>query len=118
MGAKLFIGTLLDAKRRYPKLFWYGLCENTWFPWQPIADLRIGLYLQNYSYLSCFLSYTTKLNTKLNLRHIPIIPLCVAYANYLICKFINIHESIKMGFTDGRIFTVSITSPLLLAIDY
>ena len=21
---------------------WYGLCENAWFPWQPIADLRRG----------------------------------------------------------------------------
>ena len=74
MGAKLFIGTPLDAKRRCPQKIWYGLCENAWFPWQPIADLRMGVCLQKYSYLSCYLSQTTKLNTKLKLRHWSIIP--------------------------------------------
>ena len=53
----------------------------------------MGVYLQNSSYLSCYLSYTTKLNTKLKLRHTPIIP--IAYANDLIYIFINIHENIK-----------------------
>ena len=38
------------------KIFWYALCENAWFPWQPIADLRKGVCLQKYSYLSCYLS--------------------------------------------------------------
>ena len=55
MGAKLFIGTSLDAKRRCLQKNWFGLCENAWFPWQPIADLRLGVFLQKYSYLSCYL---------------------------------------------------------------
>ena len=46
----------LDAKRRCPKINWYGLCEKAWFPWQPISDLRMGACLQKYSYLSCNLS--------------------------------------------------------------
>ena len=57
------------------KKFWYGLCENAWFPWQPIVDLRMGVCLQKYSYLSCYVSLTTKLNTKFKLSHRPIIPL-------------------------------------------
>ena len=80
------------------KNVWYGLCKNAWFPWQPIADLRIGICLQKYSYLSCYLSLTTKLN--------------------LICIFINIMKTLKMRFTNGGICTRSIISQLLLAIDY
>ena len=38
------------------KFFWFGLFENAWFPWQPIADLRMGVCLLKYSYLSCYLS--------------------------------------------------------------
>ena len=38
------------------KKFWFGLCEIAWFLWQPIANLRRGVCLQNYSYLSCYLS--------------------------------------------------------------
>ena len=38
------------------KEFWFGLCEIAWFLWQPIANLRRGVCLQNYSYLSCYLS--------------------------------------------------------------
>ena len=38
------------------KKFWFGLCEIAWFLWQPIANLRMGVCLQNYSYLSCYLS--------------------------------------------------------------
>ena len=40
----------LNAKRSCRKK-WYELFENAWFPWQPIADLRMGVCLQNYSYL-------------------------------------------------------------------
>ena len=40
------------------KNIWYGLCENAWFQWQPIADLRMGVCLQKYSYLSCSLTTT------------------------------------------------------------
>ena len=41
MGVKLLIGTPcmqneVDLKK------WYGLFENAWFPWQPIANLRMG----------------------------------------------------------------------------
>ena len=32
-----------------------------------------GVRLQNYPYLSCYLFYTTKLNSKIKLRHMPII---------------------------------------------
>ena len=45
----------LDEKRRCPFKDWFGLGENAWFPWQPIADLRMGVCLQKYSYLSCYL---------------------------------------------------------------
>ena len=38
------------------KKFWSGLCEIAWFLWQPIANLRRRVCLQNYSYLSCYLS--------------------------------------------------------------
>ena len=40
---------------------WFGLCENAWFPWQSIVDLRMGVCLQKYSYISCYLSLSTKL---------------------------------------------------------
>ena len=36
------------------KKVWYGFCENAWFPWQSIADLRMEVCLQKYSYLSCY----------------------------------------------------------------
>ena len=55
MGAKLFI--VASGMRNEGVLkHWYGLCENAWFPWQPIADLGMGVYLQKYSYPSCYLS--------------------------------------------------------------
>ena len=57
------------------KEFWFGLCENAWFPWQPIAGLRMRVCLQKYLDLNCYLSQTTYLNTKLKLRHMPIIPM-------------------------------------------
>ena len=38
------------------KNFWFGLSENAWFPWQPIAGLRMGVCLQKYSHLNCYLS--------------------------------------------------------------
>ena len=41
MGAKLFIGTP-SMRNEVVLKDWYGLCENAWFPWQPIADLRMG----------------------------------------------------------------------------
>ena len=53
MGAKLFIGTPpppRNKKRRCPKKNWYGLCENAWFPWRPIADLRMGVCLSHSPY--------------------------------------------------------------------
>ena len=74
------------------KKFWFGLCENTWFLWQPIANLRMGVCLQKYSYLLCYLSYTTKLYTKLKLRHRPIVNML----HMQICIFMNIYENIKM----------------------
>ena len=46
MGAKLFIGTPGMRNEGVLKRFWYGLCENAWFPWQPIADSRMVLCLQ------------------------------------------------------------------------
>ena len=76
---------------------WYGLCENAWFPWQPIADLRMGVCLQKYSYLS--VTYPRQLNLLSN-KSLDIIyafypRVAYAYANYLIIIFINIHENIK-----------------------
>ena len=53
MGAKLFIGTPYMQNEGVLKK-WYRLCENAWFPWQPIVDLRMGICLQKYSYLSCY----------------------------------------------------------------
>ena len=46
----------LNAKQSCSKKLWYGLCENAWFLWQPIANLRMGGCLQNYSSFSCYLS--------------------------------------------------------------
>ena len=36
MGAKLFIGTPKVQKKVVLKINWYGLCENAWFPGQPV----------------------------------------------------------------------------------
>ena len=47
----------LDAKQRCPqKKIWFGPCVIAWFLWQPTANLRRGVCLENYSYLSCYLS--------------------------------------------------------------
>ena len=46
----------LDAKQRCPKKIWFGLCDIAWFLWQPAANLRRGVYLQNNPYLSCYSS--------------------------------------------------------------
>ena len=56
MGAKLFIGTPWMRNEGVLKKIWFGLCVIAWFLWQPIANLRKGVCLQNYSYLSCYLS--------------------------------------------------------------
>ena len=45
MGAKLFIGTPLDGKRRCPQKNWFGLCEIAWFLCRPIANFRRGVCL-------------------------------------------------------------------------
>ena len=44
--------------------------ENAWFPWQPIADLRMGVCLQS-NHISA-VTYPRQHNTKLKLRHRPI----------------------------------------------
>ena len=54
MGAKLFIGTPWMRNGGVLKKIWFGLCENAWFPWQPIADLRWG-----YAYKSTHISAVT-----------------------------------------------------------
>ena len=52
----------------------FGLCKNAWFPWQPVMLFsRKGVDLQNQSYLSFYLSYTSKGGTKLKPRHRPFI---------------------------------------------
>ena len=52
-----------------------------------------GVYLQNYLYLSCFLSFTTELGTKLMQRMAPLVNSLTA--NYLIYIFIDINEDIR-----------------------
>ena len=42
------------------KKVWFGLCEIAWFLWQPIANLRRGVCLQNYSYLSCYFIFASQ----------------------------------------------------------
>ena len=62
-------------KKVVQKINWFGLCENAWFPWQPVMLFsRKGVDLQNQSYLSFFLSYTTKRGIKLKPRHRPFFP--------------------------------------------
>ena len=57
------------------KINWFGLCENAWFPWQPVMLFsRKGVDLQTQSYLSFYLSKTTERGTKLKHRHKPFIP--------------------------------------------
>ena len=55
MGTKLFIGTPWMGNEGVLKN-WFWICEIAWFLWQLIANLRRGVCLQNYSYLSCYLS--------------------------------------------------------------
>ena len=39
------------------KINLFGLCENAWFPWQPVMLFSSkGVDLQNQSYLSFYLS--------------------------------------------------------------
>ena len=54
----------------------------------------MGVCLQNYLYLSCYLSRTSKLSTKLKLRHGLFINLS-AYSNYLFCIFIDIYKTLN-----------------------
>ena len=39
IGAIVFIGTPPPPMRKIfvPQKYWFGLCENSWFPWQPIV---------------------------------------------------------------------------------
>ena len=36
MGPKFFIGTPWMPNEGVLKKIWFGLCENAWFPWQPM----------------------------------------------------------------------------------
>ena len=47
------------------KIIWYGLCENAWFPWQPIADLRMGVCLYKIPHISA-VTYPRLLNLNPN----------------------------------------------------
>ena len=94
MGAKMFIRTPRYQKNLSPQKYWFGLCENAWFPWQPvehftsmggggvylkIGDISDALYprplnmVPSYSLDSCLLSSS----------------------NYLICILMNINENLK-----------------------
>ena len=55
MGVKLFIGTPRMRNKVVLKNG-YGLFENAWCLWQPIANLSMGVCQQNYSHLSCYFS--------------------------------------------------------------
>ena len=50
----------------------------------------MGVCLQKYSYISCYLFKTTKLNTKLKLRLSSIIPML-----HMQIIFVNIYENVK-----------------------
>ena len=75
MGAKLFIGTPRMGNEGVFKKIWFGLCEIAWFLWQPIANLRRGSVYKITHISAVTYPRTTKLNTKLKLRHRPIISL-------------------------------------------
>ena len=79
----------LNAKRSCSKKIWYGLCENACMV---IANLRMGVCLLNNSYLSCYLTKTTKLNIKLNLDIGLLSPCCICQLSYL---HMYIYEYIK-----------------------
>ena len=51
IGAKLFIRIPSCETRPSMKIKLFEMCENAW---QPLADARMGIRLQNVSYLSCF----------------------------------------------------------------
>ena len=40
-SCQIFHWDALNAKRSSPKKHWYGLCENAWFPWQPLIRFSI-----------------------------------------------------------------------------
>ena len=42
MGAKCSLRPPEYETKLSSQTFWHGLCENAWFPWQLIADLRMG----------------------------------------------------------------------------
>ena len=112
MGAKLFIGTPeCEMKVSSSKEIWYGLCEITSFLWQPIANLRRGSAYK-IIHISA-VTYPRLLNLipnkSLDMAYFSL----VAYANYLICIFINTYENIKNVVSNGGIRTRSILSQLL-----
>ena len=53
-----------------------------------------GVYLLNYSYLSCVMPYSTKLNIKVMLKHDFLNNIC-RYEKGLICLFIDVNENIR-----------------------
>ena len=74
---------------------WYGLYENAWFPWQPLilfSRIRVGIQIQ--PYLGFYLSLSTKIGVKLNLKHIITLPLVVRYVNNLFGVFMNVNKNL------------------------
>ena len=78
----------LNAKNIFLKINLFGLCENAW-----LRPSRKGVYLQNQSYCSCYLTWTTKIGTKLGLD-MCLIPMAGG-ATYRICIFMNINKNLK-----------------------
>ena len=85
---------------------WYGLCDNAWFPWQPIADLITCVFMninKNAKNKGNSLKYKyTDFTAMLSLLHVLIpsmlqfdksIHQVVLYEYCLIFIFMKIHEN-------------------------
>ena len=72
------------------KAFWYGLCENAWFPWQPLLydsrDWGVGLQIQSYLASSNPRALKLMSNLSLDTCHLFGGEICKSY-NLHICKY-------------------------------
>ena len=71
-----------------------GLCENAWFPWQPIMLFKNGAYKITHILATTCPRLLNMVSNKFLDRGLSFI---VAYANYLLYLIcITIYENIKM----------------------
>ena len=62
----------MQKKNVFLKINLFVLCGMAWVPWQPIMLFNNEMCLQNNTYLSCYLSKTSKLGIESKLGRKPL----------------------------------------------